>query len=401
MENNTAGTPHILMVAHAFPPTFGGVETHLWDISHELAARGRRVHCLVGGEPSREKFGLVTVSRHPELTVKHLTEMRRGLGEREINQPLLSAHSRIAADTLAHFPADLIHLHNAHHFAPELALAFFDVSAGRTPLLNSVHDRVGEHLYPFVMEYRWDHTIFASNYLLESLPGGRGPKTALWLGINLDTFSPRGEPDERLARLERPVIFHPARLLRWKGVTVGLDAFILLRRRTGRGSLVLCESSNIVDDQEEVKTLRRELEETARRCEVQSHIHFLEFRRSEMASAYRACDLVWYPTTDEEPLGLVPLEAMACAAPLIVTDSGGMRETVIQRETGIIVPKNDPGALAEAAGEILSDRELRNLLVAAGQRRALSFDVKNYTTALEGIYGGVLEANREASTGER
>lgn len=392
MTDTTSHALRILMVAHAFPPTFGGVETHLWDISHELAARGHQVHCLVGGETSSEEFGPVTVSRHPELTVKHLTGMRLDLEEHEINNTLRASLRRVVAETLASHPADLIHVHNAHHFAPELALACFDSGAGR-PLLNSVHDRVGEHLFPAVLKYQWAHTIFASHYLRKSLSSGTGPETALWLGIDLNAYSPHGELDERLERLERPVIFHPARLLRWKGVTVGLDAFIVLREWISKGSLILCESSNIVDDQGEVKALRGDLEETARRHGVQERVHFLQFQRGQMASAYRACDLVWYPTIDEEPLGLVPLEAMACGAPLIVTDSGGMRETVIQRETGIIVPKNDPLALAEAAREIVSDAELRDRLVAAGRRRAASFDVKNYTTTLEKIYDMVSEAN--------
>jgi hypothetical protein len=36
----------ILQISHAFPPTFGGVESHLWDITHGLARRGHDVACL-------------------------------------------------------------------------------------------------------------------------------------------------------------------------------------------------------------------------------------------------------------------------------------------------------------------------------------------------------------------
>src|SRR5258706_13209868 len=133
----------ILMVAHAFPPTVGGVETHLWDLSHELSSRVHIVHCLVGGERSAECFGQVTVARHPELTARHLIEQHGTPQDSEINGGLLTALSDIAATTVEKFRPGLVHMHNAHHFAPELALAFFQEHASAL-MLNGVHDRIGD-----------------------------------------------------------------------------------------------------------------------------------------------------------------------------------------------------------------------------------------------------------------
>jgi len=380
----------LLMVAHAYPPTVGGVETHLWDLSHELVRRSYRVHCLVGGEATAAQSGPVTVARHPDLSVRHLLEQRRNLRPLEINPGLLASLSGIVADAMERFQPDLVHLHNAHHFAPELALAFFQNHVA-APKVNSVHDRIGEELYRDVLRYGWAHTVFASRYLLQALPEAKGPKSALWLGIDLSLFSPAGELDERLAQLERPVIFHPARLLRWKGVAVGLAAFLTLRQRLRKGSLVLCASSNIVDNDAGVRQLRSELEAASGMAGMQHCVHFLDFDRRGMAAAYRASDLVWYPTIDEEALGLVPIEAMACGVPLIVSDSGGMRETVISGKTGIVVPRNDAEALASAAGRILGSAALRAELTEAGKRRAQVFDIRSYTTSLEHIYEESME----------
>ena len=381
---------NVLLVAHAFPPVFGGVEIHLWDVSRELAARGHRVHCLVGGVPARERFGAVTVERHPELAVSHLVRARAVLALEAVDESLLGTLAAVARATVRRFRPDVVHLHNAHHFAPEPALAFFR-ARDRTPLLNTVHDHVGEHLYPAVLHWHWALTIYVSRHMLSSLPGNGTPRSVLWPGIDLRPFTPDGPRDGRLARLEPPVVFHPARLLRWKGVETGLEAFVLLRRKLGRGSLVLCASENVVDDDAEVALLRRELVERARAAGVFERVVFLAFERERIAAAYRASDVVWYPTVDEEPFGLVPLEAMACGAPLVVSDSGGMRETVLAGETGLVVPRARPDALAAAAERLVRDRTLRDRLTGAGRRRSRGFDLGRFAGRLEAIYRSAVE----------
>ncbi len=375
----------ILMIAHAFPPTFGGVESHLWDISVRLAKRGHSVYCLVGGERrSREDFGNLTVVRWPTFTVQSLLARRQGWNPGVISDNLLNELSKIVSESIAEFTPSHIHIHNGHHFAPELALSLF-TQVRHIPLINTVHDRVGEHLFEQVMDYSWDHVLYASHYLRKSMPT-HSASSVLWLGIDLTKFSPQGPTDPRVATLESPIIFHPARLLRWKGVEVGLGAFLELRRRLGRGTLVLCSSENIVDDQADVQALRKELVALAREAQAADSIHFLDFDRSKIASAYRASNLVWYPTIDDEPFGLVPLEAMACAIPLVVSRSGGMVETVIDNVTGLIVDKNDHYALAHAALRLLTDEALRARIVKQGLELVQLFDADSYVDQLEELY---------------
>jgi glycosyltransferase involved in cell wall biosynthesis len=67
-----------------------------------------------------------------------------------------------------------------------------------------------------------------------------------------------------------------------------------------------------------------------------------------------------------EPFGLVPLEAMACARPVVAVDEGGLRESVRHEETGLLVPR-DPPAMAAAFSRLLDDPELRVRFGAAGR----------------------------------
>jgi len=144
-----------------------------------------------------------------------------------------------------------------------------------------------------------------------------------------------------------------------------------------------------VDDQTQVRELRKELVALARAARAADSVHFLAFDRSKIASAYRAADVVWYPTIDDEPFGLVPLEAMACAIPLIVSQSGGMVETVIDGATGLIVDKGDHRALAAAALRLLTDTALRANVVKRGREHVRGFDANPYVNQLEKLYGEV------------
>ncbi len=83
---------------------------------------------------------------------------------------------------------------------------------------------------------------------------------------------------------------------------------------------------------------------------------------------YGAADVVvttpWY-----EPFGLTPLEAMACGRPIVAAAVGGIPYTVEDGATGLLVPPQDPAALAAAIGSLLVRPRLRAAMGAAGRRR--------------------------------
>jgi len=119
------------------------------------------------------------------------------------------------------------------------------------------------------------------------------------------------------------------------------------------------------------------------------HVVFLGYVR-DIASLYAAFDAVVAPS-DEEGLGRVPLEAMAAARPVIAMRAGGPTETVLHGETGILVPPQDPPALASAIVRLARDPALCQRLGEAGRRRAEEhFSLASYVRAFEGIYGQLL-----------
>ncbi len=74
-----------------------------------------------------------------------------------------------------------------------------------------------------------------------------------------------------------------------------------------------------------------------------------------------------------EGFSLPAIEAMSCGVPVVATTGGALPEVVgTDGETGLLVPPDDPGALAGAIGRLLDDADLRSRLGAAGRERVVS-----------------------------
>ena len=112
-----------------------------------------------------------------------------------------------------------------------------------------------------------------------------------------------------------------------------------------------------------------ELQRLAADLNVAGHVRFIGKRQAnELRYYYSAGDVVvttpWY-----EPFGLTPLEAMACARPVIGSAVGGITYTIKEGETGLLVPPRDPEALANALQQLLGQPELCTQMGLAARKR--------------------------------
>jgi glycosyltransferase involved in cell wall biosynthesis len=183
-------------------------------------------------------------------------------------------------------------------------------------------------------------------------------------GIDTDRFCRTAEPDRARAAVpglptgDAPLIGFVGRLSAAKGIDTLLAALPLLDARLGRRAELV-----LVGEGEHRATL---LAQAAARG-LQDRVHFLG-TRADTPALYSAFDVLCLPSR-VEAFPMVLLEAMACATPVVATDVGDVARMLDNGRCGRVVPVDQPGALAQALAEVLSDRACAAALASAGRNR--------------------------------
>ena len=100
---------------------------------------------------------------------------------------------------------------------------------------------------------------------------------------------------------------------------------------------------------------------------LENHVRFLG-QSDQVAALLQVADIVVMPSR-AEGLGIAALEAMAAGRPLIASRVGGLAESIIHEQSGLLVPPEDPDSLADAIERLLKDSDLRTHLNEGGPRR--------------------------------
>lgn len=116
-----------------------------------------------------------------------------------------------------------------------------------------------------------------------------------------------------------------------------------------------------------------------------------------LAELYRASDVYVHPAR-AEVLGLTIVEALACGVPAVASRVGGIPEVVRDGENGLLVPAEDPAALASALGTLLGDEGLRQRLgTHAATDAAARFSLDAQADAYLGLYTDLVTARGSAA----
>ena len=197
-------------------------------------------------------------------------------------------------------------------------------------------------------------------------------------GINTENFDPAKVSAERIMQLVSawrlpdgvPLIMLPGRMTRWKGHAVLIKALANLNRND------LC-CILVGSDQGRIR-YRQELENLTESLSLGGVVRIVD-HCNDMPAAYMLADVVVSASTDPEAFGRVTAEAQAMGRPVVATEHGASRETIISDETGWLVPPNNPLALAEALEVALNiDAATRQSLAERARRNV----VKNLTVEL-------------------
>lgn len=169
-----------------------------------------------------------------------------------------------------------------------------------------------------------------------------------------------------------PLLLQLGRMVPRKGVDTVIRALARLRSDHGVAArLLVVGGDSVVPDPRLTPEIGR-LQTVAEAEGVSDRVIFVGSRGRDVLRYYYAAADVFVTTPWYEPFGITPVEAMACGTPVIGSNVGGIKATVIDGETGYLVPPDDPGALADRLARLLGDPELLRKLGRQAHRRALA-----------------------------
>jgi glycosyltransferase involved in cell wall biosynthesis len=188
------------------------------------------------------------------------------------------------------------------------------------------------------------------------MPQERIRVVPLWIEAEEIRALPARPPEQLFSR---PLILFIGQLTRRKGADVLLEAIPGVLRRYPAASFAIVSHN---------PTGWPEIEQRALALGVRGALHFLgQVSEEEKVALLRACDVYVLPSR-YEGFGLPLLEAMACGAPIVASDVPVIHEILRDGENGLLVPRDDPQALAAALLRVLGDPVLRARLVEGGER---------------------------------
>ena len=194
------------------------------------------------------------------------------------------------------------------------------------------------------------------------------------LGVNPAYLKPLPSRKEARRQLglstDRFIVVHVARFQEIKGHHNLLDALVLLINETSkRTPLVLFVGGVLDPPSQDVLTYKARVEERASRPDLLPHVLFLG-QRQDISLIMRAADVVVIPSLFES-FGMVVIEAMTVGVPIVATNAGGPSEIIKHGKTGLLVPPEDPDALACGIRQVLEHPDKSASMAAAAQTAAL------------------------------
>jgi glycosyltransferase involved in cell wall biosynthesis len=171
-----------------------------------------------------------------------------------------------------------------------------------------------------------------------------------------------------------------------KGIHILVDAFKTVVAREPEAELVIIGGAHIPPLSFIVEQSSDPMVRDLRRFYTSDYLEYLRSQadgtigdrislvgyvpHNQLISYLRSADVLVQPSVWGEPFGMPMIEAMAAGLPVIASRAGGLRESVVDGKTGLLVDPNNPVALADAMLRVIAEKEMAHDMGAAGAARA-------------------------------
>jgi len=180
-------------------------------------------------------------------------------------------------------------------------------------------------------------------------------------GVDPEKYHPKdGSASLGKLGIRKPFIFFCGRLTRQKGIFDLLEAMDHVPER-----VQLALATGKPDTPEIEDELHRALQKRPNVVWINQMLEDPDLVNLYNEAAVFACPSIY------EPFGIINLEAMACETPVVACAVGGIKEVVVDGETGFLVPPQEPEKLGRALAKVLGDEDAAAKMGKAGRRRVL------------------------------
>ncbi|MBV9951750.1 MAG: glycosyltransferase family 4 protein [Acidimicrobiia bacterium] len=357
----------ILVVSNQYAPVVGGIEVLLRQLCPALAARGHDVSVLT----STHTLARDEVSEIDGITV-HRVNLVRALTTRD--PATLARAKRATVRIVDEVAPDVIH---AHDLGANLWAVFESQPA--TPVITTMH--IGLASFPVDQKGSMARLLRRTTWLtgvsqaVVDQAVDLMPELADRFSVIINGLPPTPEPAPPDPKGRRIVAV--GRLVDQKGFDVLLHAFPSVLEREPGAELLL------VGDGPERAQLEALVEDLGLGDAVRFHG---AARHEDVAGLLASASVVAIPSR-HEGMPLVALEAAAAGRAVVATPVQGLGDVVVDGETGVLVPPEEPGPLADALVELLSDPSRAAAYGANARARAVErFSLDQTVDAYEDLY---------------
>lgn len=385
----------VLDITSAFSSSCGGIKRYYREKARALPRLGVECHFAVpAAERGEEPFGDGTLHKLPGPPMPgnaayRLFGLNAGVGD------LIRALRPDVIEVATHYALPGIVLRAARATASRPRVVGFFHSHPRQVVENVAHalprpacgDALAGGLWRFfrAQHARYDATLVASPAMLRELTARGYPRVfEVGLGVDTDTFAPPAEEGGRAARDVAPVVTYSGRFTVDKELPLLLDAFDRVHAATGARLEFIGDGP-----------LRARLDAFARARPAVRVRPYLD-APADVARALAASDAVVVPSRTET-FSLSTAEALACGAPVVGPDEGGVADLVRFAGAGRCFRAGDAGSLAGALVDVLTTpREARRAQGLAGRAR---IEARYTWDAVVARIHGVYDAVRRGDLG--
>lgn len=368
----------ILQTPPRFFPYIGGTENHVYHLSKELVKDGYSVKVLCANEPksTNDAIDAITIERLNYLFKITNTTITHSL-------PLRILRSKY----------DILHTHMPTPWSSDVSILLAKIMKKKSII--TIHNDMDKssfisklvtklYLYTFyklsltlvdkiiIINPNWEESFTATKNILQV---HKNKISVLPNGIDLSLFKQTGNNRSKNKLLFVSILDkHHS----FKGIDYLLEAVKIVKNTIPDIELTIIGEGE----------LKKFYREKSKKLGIQNNVHFIgEIKHHNLASYYNNASLFILPSTEIEGFGIVLLEAMACALPVIATDIVGTSKDIKKYNAGIIIKPKKTQLLADAIVKILNNRTLAKRMGANGRKLVeANYDWKKIAKQLERIY---------------